>query len=88
MLEMSGVKNALRKLILEDYLFTDDESALSDNTSFLEEGILDSMGILEIIMFLDDNFDVKVADDEMVPENLDSIANLMAYIQRKAEVAA
>ena len=79
----SEERSALRKLILEDYLFTDEESALSDNMSFLTEGILDSMGILEIIMFLEDEFQVKVNDDEMVPENLDSIENLLAFIERK-----
>jgi len=78
---------ALRKLILEDYLFTDDESALSDGMSFLDEGILDSMGILEIIMFLEEQFQVIVAEDEMVPQNLDSVDNLLAYIERKSKAA-
>ena len=79
----NDARSALRKLILEDYLFTDDETALNDDVSFLAEGILDSMGILEIIMFLEDEFQVTVGEDEMVPENLDSIENLLAYIKRK-----
>lgn len=78
---------SLRRLILEDYLFTDDEKALTDDMSFLEEGILDSMGILEIIMYLEEQFEVTVAEDEMVPENLDSIDNLLAYIERKRQAA-
>ena len=78
---------SLRRLILEDYLFTDDEKALTDDMSFLEEGVLDSMGILEIIMFLEEQFGVTVAEDEMVPENLDSIDNLLAYIERKRQAA-
>jgi len=77
----------LRTLILEDYLFTDDESALTDDMSFLNEGILDSMGILEIIMFLEERFQVTVAEDEMVPQNLDSINNLLGYIERKRKAA-
>lgn len=76
-------RTALRTLILEDYLFTDDDSALADNMSFLQEGILDSMGILEIIMFLEERFGVTVAENEMVPQNLDSIENLIAFIDRK-----
>ena len=80
-------RDMLRKFILEDYLFTDDQAALQDDTSFLEEGILDSMGILEIIMFLEDEFGVKVANDEMIPSNLDSIKNLLAFIDRKREAA-
>ena len=55
--------------------------------SFLEEGILDSMGILEIIMFLEEQFGVTVAEDEMVPDNLDSIDNLLAYLERKRQAA-
>lgn len=78
---------SLRRLILEDYLFTDDDKALTDDMSFLEEGILDSMGILEIIMFLEEQFGVTVAEDEMVPDNLDSIDNLLAYLERKRQAA-
>jgi acyl carrier protein len=80
-------REALRKLILEDYLFTDDESALSDEMSFLNEGILDSMGILEIIMFLEEQFQIAVDEVEMIPENLDSIENLLGYIGRKREAS-
>lgn len=79
----NDARSALRRLILEDYLFTVDESALSDDMSFLEEGILDSMGILEIMMFLEDEFQVTVREDEMIPDNLDSIENLLVYIERK-----
>jgi len=80
-------RTTLRTLILEDYLFTDDDTALIDDMSFLDEGILDSMGILEIIMFLEERFQVTVAEDEMVPQNLDSINNLLAYIERKKKAA-
>lgn len=80
-------RNTLRTLILEDYLFTDDQSALTDDMSFLEEGILDSMGILEIIMFLEERFQVSVGEDEMIPQNLDSIDNLLGYIERKRKAA-
>lgn len=87
MQDTSDAKSTLRTLILEDYLFTDDESALTDDMSFLQEGILDSMGILEIIMFLEERFQVSVAEDEMIPQNLDSINNLLGYIERKRKAA-
>ena len=80
-------KQKLRRFILDDYLFTDDETALRNDMSFLDEGILDSMGILEIIMFLEDEFQVHVANDEMIPENLDTIDNLIAFIDRKRKCA-
>lgn len=75
----------LRQFILENYLFTHDPAALDNEDSFLQTGILDSMGILEVIYFLEQEFGIKVEDDEMVPENLDSINNLLAYTERKSE---
>jgi acyl carrier protein len=80
---MSAVESTLRTFILENYLFTDDQSALDSKDSFLEKGIIDSTGILEVIFFIEEQFGFKVADEEMVPENLDSVNNLVAFIGRK-----
>jgi len=73
----------LRGFILENYLFTDDESQLTNSDSFLESGIIDSTGILELIFFLEEAFGVKVEDEEMIPENLDSVENVVKYIESK-----
>ncbi len=73
----------LRKYILENYLFTDDQSAFANDDSFLEQGILDSTGIMELIYFLEDEFEVVVADEEMLPENLDSVNNIIAFCKKK-----
>lgn len=81
------LEKKIKGYILENYLFTDDESQLASEDSLLERGIIDSTGILEVIMFLEDEFGVKVDDDEMVPENLDSVANLVAFVQRKKAAA-
>ena len=80
---IDNVRQQLRSFILENYLFTDDQSALDDNASFLDGGILDSMGILELIDYLDETFSIKVEGDELVPDNLDSINNLIAFISKK-----
>jgi acyl carrier protein len=77
------IRLALRRYVLENCLFTDDDSRLDDKASFLETGLLDSTGILEIIMFVEEGFDIKVLDDEMVPDNLDSVEALVSFIQRK-----
>lgn len=77
------VEQVIREYVLENYLFTDDESELSNNDSFLNKGILDSTGILEIINLIEDEFEIKVDDDEMIPENLDSVDNIVAYVARK-----
>jgi acyl carrier protein len=80
---MSPIEVKVRDYILENYLFTDDQSQLKSNDSFLDKGIIDSTGILEVIMFLDEEFGVTVEDDEMVPENLDSVDSLVKFIGTK-----
>ncbi len=81
-------RQALRQYVLENCLFTDDGSKLQDSASFLETGLLDSTGILEIILFVEETFGIKVLDDEMLPENLDSIDALVTFIGRKQADAA
>lgn len=65
-------------------MFTEDDTELKNDHSFLDMGILDSMGILEVIALLEDDFNITVEDEEMIPENLDSINNLLAFIQKKS----
>lgn len=76
-------RDKLRSFILENYLFSDDPKLLDDQDSFLEKGILDSTGILELIFFLEDEFKIQVAEGDMVPENLDSVHNLLTYLDTK-----
>jgi len=77
------IESKLRKFILENYLFTDDESALDNESSFLDQGIIDSTGILELIFFLEETFGVKVEDEEMIPDNLDSVSNVIKFVNTK-----
>jgi acyl carrier protein len=56
---------------------------LADETSLLDTGVIDSTGVLEVIKFIEEEFGIKVADDEMVPANLESVANVTAYVGRK-----
>ncbi len=78
-----STEDKVRGYILENFLFTDDQSALDNSDSFLEKGLVDSTGILEIITFIEDDFNVTIEDDEMVPENLDSVDNILAFIAKK-----
>ena len=78
-----SVEEKIRLYVLENYLFTNDQKELSNDDSFLDKGILDSMGILEIINLLEEDIGVVVNDDEMIPENLDSVSNILAFIKRK-----
>ncbi len=78
-----SIRQRVRQFILTNYLFTDDEQKLADGSSLMESGTMDSTGILELIMFLEESFGIKVADDEMVPANLDSVVNVVGFIERK-----
>ena len=78
-----SAKDKIKHYILENYLFTDDTSALNDGDSFMGQGIIDSTGILEVVFFLEEEFCIKVADEEMVADNLDSINNLVRFVERK-----
>lgn len=80
-----AVETLIRRYILENFLFTDDESQLGDDASFLEEGIVDSTGVLELVMFVEESFGVSVDDEEILPENFDSVAQLAAYVRRKQQ---
>lgn len=73
----------LRRFIVENYLLTCDDSSLGDADSLTERGILDSTGALELVMHLEDRYGVTVQDEELHPDNLDSIDRIAAFIERK-----
>lgn len=76
------MKDKIRTFIVENFLFGQDEG-LKDDSSFLDEGIIDSTGILELVNFLEEEFSVTVDDEELIPENLDSINNVVGYLEKK-----
>ena len=78
-----STESQIRNYILENLLFTEDQSELENSDSFLGKGIVDSTGMLEIILFIEETFDISVADEEMIPENLDSVDSLIAFIAGK-----
>ena len=73
----------IRNYILDNFLFATDNGQLQDDTSFLEEGIVDSTGVLELVMFVEETFGFTVEDEEIVPENFDSIQQLAHYTRMK-----
>jgi len=72
----------VRTFIVDNFLFGDD-SSLKEDSSFLQEHIVDSTGILEIIAFLEEEFSIIINDDELLPENLDSLNNIDAFLKNK-----
>jgi len=79
---MSETKTQIKEFIIENFLFGS-ANGLKDDTSFLEEGTIDSTGVLELVTFLEETFEIQVEDEELIPENLDSINNVTAYLERK-----
>jgi len=79
---MIDFKAKIRTFIVENFLFGKDEG-FDDETSFLNEGVIDSTGIMELVSFMEEDFHIKVEDEELLPENLDSIKNVVAYLERK-----
>lgn len=77
------MRDKIRKFITENFLFGQGDGGLTDNDSFLEKGIIDSTGVLELVAFVEETFGIKVEDNELVPENLDSVNNLITFVDNK-----
>ena len=83
---MASVEQTVREFIVNNFLFGDAERPLADDDSLLEEGVVDSTGILELVFFLEDKYRIAIGQDEMVPANLDSIGKVAAFVGRKIAV--
>ena len=77
------IQAELTEFIVRNYLFGDTKRVPRDNDSLIDEGFIDSTGMLELIEFLESHFSVKVSDSETVPENLGSIASLTKFVTSK-----
>ena len=80
------IENEIRKFIMENFIL-DGEVNLSEDDSLLEKGIIDSTGVLELVAFIEETYKFKIKDEELVPENLDSIKNILQFIQNKLNVS-
>ena len=79
------IRTDIRKFVGDNLLYRVSIDTLSDDASFLEGGLIDSTGILHLVTFLEEHFGFRVADSEVVPENLDSIARIASYVAAKRE---
>ncbi len=78
-----GEQQQIREFILKNFLFTDDVNAIADDTSLITQGVIDSTGILEVIVFLEETFSIVVRDEEMTPEHFDSVNAIAAFVEKK-----
>jgi acyl carrier protein len=82
-INLNNINELMRRYITESFLPQAGLEAFDDTDSFMEKGIIDSTGVLELLEFIEGEFDIKVEDEEVVPNNLDSLQKLTQFIQRK-----
>jgi len=82
-----AIEAEIRAFIRDNFLFRGDSAELDEAASLLDKGLIDSTGVLEMVAFLEERFGIQVADAEMLPENLDSVRGLVAYVQGKLGAA-
>ena len=79
-----AIKPRIRTFIIDNFLMGKGGEQLADDASLLEAGVLDSTGVLELVAFIEDEFGMQVTDEEMLPENLDSLTALELFVLAKA----
>ena len=82
-LETNSFTLEIRDFISRNFLFSDKGFQLGDDASFLEGGVIDSLGIIELVAFVEKQYGISVADHELLPNNFDSVSKLSSYITRK-----
>ena len=87
---MEHLQQSLRAFIVDNFLFGQESAhaPFADDESLLEAGIIDSTGILELVMFVEQRWGITIADDELTPDNLDSVSQLARFIARKQSLVA
>lgn len=81
-MENMVVTDKVGKFISEQFIF-DEDKKISPEDSLLETGTIDSTGVLELVLFLEETFSIQVADEDLIPDNLDSINKIAAFVDRK-----
>ncbi len=81
------MREQIRSFIQTNFLFGNENIVLTDQQSFLETGIIDSTGVLELVTYLEDTYGIQIEDEELIPENLDSIDNIVRFLEMKQSAA-
>ncbi|MBW2734240.1 MAG: acyl carrier protein [Deltaproteobacteria bacterium] len=82
-MEATQIESELKKYILETFVYAEEDTSLASDVHLFDNGIIDSTGVLELVGFLEEQYEVEVADTEMLPENFETIAALTAFVQQK-----
>jgi acyl carrier protein len=84
---MTSIEADLRQYIVDKLLFGRTDTVVGGDTSFLESGLIDSTGVLELVAFLEEKFGIKVEDEDLIPANLDSVNALTRFVEVKSTAA-
>jgi len=87
MSSQNNVKGILKQFITDNYLVSSGIDGIEDNDSFMQMGLIDSTGILELLEFVEDTFEIRVEDEEVIPDNLDSLERLTFFVASKMKHA-
>lgn len=82
---LQQIEQDVREFVIDSFLFGSGESHLSNDDSFLEKGLVDSLGILNLVTFVQKKYSISVEDEELVTDNWDSVNRIAAFVQRKLE---
>ena len=82
-MDTADTQKNIRTFVIENLLLGEEEKDFSDSQSFLESGLIDSTGILEVIAFLEEEYKISIADEEMIPDNLDSVDHIVAFLRTR-----
>lgn len=81
--DSASINLQVRQFLADNFILDDGGAGLDADESLTQAGVLDSMGVLELIMFVEERFGVSVPDEDTLPENLDSVARIVAYVSRR-----
>lgn len=83
---MEQIEREVRQFVIDNFLFGEGEKRFSNDDSFLEKGLVDSMGLMTLVSFVQENYAIDVASEELVPENWDSVRRIAGFVYRKSSV--
>ena len=86
-MQQQTIEQDIRQFVIANFLFGEDNGSLKPDESFLETGIIDSTGVLELVAFLESTYGLRVQDNELTPDNLDSLDRVAAFVRRKQQAA-
>jgi acyl carrier protein len=76
-------KSEIKKFMIDNFLYGQNDSDFNDDDSFLEKGLIDSTGVLELVSFIEETYGFSLKDEELIPDNLDSVNRIAAFVERK-----